>query len=40
MLKINEDEAKIIKQIYEEYLSGKTILQISRDFEKQGITMI
>ncbi len=39
MLKTNEDEAKIIKQIYEEYLSGKTILQISRDFEKNNITM-
>ena len=39
MLKINEEEALTIKQIYEEYVSGKTILQISREFEIKNITM-
>lgn len=38
ILKINEDEASIVKRIYEDYISGKTILQISRDFEKENIT--
>lgn len=38
LLKINEDEASIVKRIYEDYISGKTILQISRDFEKENIT--
>ena len=38
MLKINEDEASIVKRIFEDYASSKTILQICRDFEKEGIT--
>jgi len=38
MLKINEEEAIILKRIFEDYASGKTILQISRDFEKENIT--
>ena len=38
MLKINEEEAIILKRIFEDYTSGKTILQISRDFEKENIT--
>lgn len=37
-LKINEDEASILKRIFEDYASSKTILQICRDFEKEGIT--
>lgn len=37
-LKINEDEASIVKRIFEDYASGKTILQICRDFEEEGIT--
>lgn len=39
MLKINEEEALTIQQIYEEYASGKSILQISREFEIKNITM-
>lgn len=35
---INEDEAIILKRIYEDYISGKTILQISRDLENENIT--
>lgn len=38
MLKINENEAIIIKRIFEEYNSGKTILQIIKIFEKENIT--
>ena len=38
MLKINEEESIILKRIFEDYASGKTILQISRDFEKENIT--
>ena len=38
MLKINEDEASIVKRIFEDYASGKTILLICRDFEKENIT--
>ena len=38
MLNINEDEAIIVKRIFEDYASGKTILQICRDFEKESIT--
>lgn len=38
MLKVNEDEKLILIRIFEEYASGKTILQISRDFEKENIT--
>ncbi len=37
-LKINEEESEILKQIFNDYVSGKTILQISRDFEKENIT--
>lgn len=37
-LKINEDEALILKRMFEDYASGKTILQICRDFEKEHIT--
>ncbi len=37
-LKINEDEALILKRIFEDYASGKTILHICRDFEKEHIT--
>ncbi len=39
MLKINEEESIIINRIFEDYVYGKTILQISRDFEKENITM-
>ena len=38
MLTINENEQKILQRIYEDYASGKTILQISRDLEKENIT--
>ncbi len=38
MLTINENEQKVLQRIFEDYASGKTILQISRDFEKEGIT--
>ena len=38
MLKVNEDEKQILTRIFEDYASGKTILQISRDFEKENIT--
>ena len=38
MLKINEEEAIILKRIFEDYASGKTILQISRELESQNIT--
>ena len=37
-LKINEDEASIVKRMFDDYASGKTILQICRDFEKESIT--
>lgn len=33
-LKINEDEASIVKRMFDDYASGKTILQICRDFKK------
>ena len=36
--KDKEDEANIVKRIFEDYASGKTILQICRDFEKESIT--
>lgn len=35
---VNEDEVSVIKRIFEEYINGKTILQISRDLEKEKIT--
>lgn len=38
MLKINEEESIILKRIFEDYASGKTILQISRELESQNIT--
>ena len=38
MLTINENEQKVLKRIFEDYASGKTILQISRDLEKENIT--
>ncbi len=38
-LTINEEESIILKKIFELYSSGKTILQISRDFERENITM-
>src|SRR5574344_319802 len=38
MLNINEEESIILRRIFEDYASGKTILQISRDFEKENIT--
>ena len=38
MLTINENEQKVLQRIFEDYASGKTILQISRDFEKENIT--
>lgn len=38
MLKVNENEKQILTRIFEDYASGKTILQISRDFEKENIT--
>ena len=38
MLKINENEAEIVKRIFAEYNNGKTILQIHRMFKAQNIT--
>lgn len=38
MLKVNEDEAIILKRIFEDYASGKTILQISKSLEIENIT--
>ena len=38
MLKVNEEEKQILTRMFEDYASGKTILQISRDFEKENIT--
>ena len=38
MLKVNEEEKLILTRMFEDYASGKTILQISRDFEKENIT--
>ena len=38
ILKVNEDEKQILIRMFEDYASGKTILQISRDFEKENIT--
>lgn len=37
-LKINEDEASVLNRIFEDYASGKTILQISKDLESENIT--
>lgn len=37
-LKVNEDEANILKRIFEDYASGKTILQISKSLESENIT--
>ncbi len=37
-LSINEDEAIILKRMFEDYSSGKSILQISRDLENENIT--
>ena len=34
---INEDEANIIRRIYNEYISGKSLLKISRIFENENI---
>lgn len=38
MLKVNEEEKQILTRMFEDYASGKTILQISRDFEKENFT--
>ncbi len=38
-LTINEEESLIINRIFQDYVGGKTILQISRDFEQEKITM-
>lgn len=38
VLKVNEEEKQILTRMFEDYASGKTILQISRDFEKENIT--
>ncbi|MBR4419067.1 MAG: recombinase family protein [Clostridia bacterium] len=38
MLTINENERKVLQRIFEDYASGKTILQISRDFEQEGLS--
>ena len=38
MLKANENKKQILTRIFEDYASGKTILQISRDLEKENIT--
>lgn len=38
MLKVNEEEKQILTRMFEDYSSGKTILQIPRDFEKENIT--
>lgn len=39
MLKVNEEEKQSLTRMFEDYASGKTILQISRDFEKMNITL-
>jgi site-specific DNA recombinase len=39
MLRINEEEALIIKRIFNEYNSGKTILQITKIFEEENMTI-
>ncbi len=38
MLKVNKDEAIILKRIFQDYASGKTILKISKDLENESIT--
>ena len=38
ILKINEEESIILNRIFNDYNSGKTILQISRDLERENIT--
>ena len=38
MLIINQEESEILTRIYKDYSSGKTILQICRDLEKENIT--
>lgn len=35
MLKVNDEEKQILTRMFEDYASGKTILQISRDFKKK-----
>ena len=35
---INEEESLILNRMFEDYASGKTILQISRDFKEENIT--
>lgn len=34
---INENEAAIVRRIFEEYLSGKTLLQIGKGLSEEGI---
>ncbi len=36
-LVINKEQAKIVKRLYEEYLSGKTVDYIKRIFEREGV---
>ena len=38
ILKINEEESNILNRIFNDYNSGKTILQISRDLTNENIT--
>ena len=37
-LVINKQQAKIVVRIYEEYLNGKTVEYIAREFTREGIT--
>ena len=37
-LTINEEQSEILQRIFKDYNSGKTILQICRDLEKENIT--
>lgn len=37
-LSINQEESEVLTRIYKDYSSGKTILQICRDLEKENIT--
>jgi len=36
-LVVNQEQAKIVQRLYDEYLSGKTVDHIKRIFEKEGI---
>ena len=38
MLKINEEEANIVRRVYNDYISGKSLLKISKIFENENIT--